>query len=169
MRHACLKASRAGCWPDVLQSLFAIDVYDFLNFFYTLVNPVYVILPHCYNIMDDAHPTSKPFRVVVVGAGIVGLSVSHALQRANIDHVVLEKYEQAVTVRGASLVILPNGARVLDQFGVLSKIHQTTLPANTEFRRWPDGSILSRGSVMMEVNHMYAEYPCQQSRRHTDH
>jgi FAD dependent monooxygenase len=111
--------------------------------------------------MDSADPTPKPFRVVVVGAGIVGLSVSHALQLANIDHVVLEKYEQAVTVRGASLVILPNGARALDQFGVLSKIHQTTSPVNTEFRRWPDGSLNTQGSIMMTLNAMYARYPCQ--------
>jgi FAD dependent monooxygenase len=111
--------------------------------------------------MDSAVPTPKPFRVVVVGAGIVGLSVSHALQLANIDHVVLEKYEQAVTVRGASLVILPNGARALDQFGVLNKIHQTTSPVNTEFRRWPDGSLNTQGSIMMTLNAMYARYPCQ--------
>lgn len=46
----------------------------------------------------------KPFRVVIVGAGIVGLSLSHALQLANIDHVVLEKHSKIVSVRGAALV-----------------------------------------------------------------
>ena len=44
-----------------------------------------------HNIMEHAPSTPKPFRVVVVGAGIVGLSILHALQRANIDHVVLGK------------------------------------------------------------------------------
>jgi FAD dependent monooxygenase len=48
--------------------------------------------------------SQKPFRVVVVGAGIVGLSLSHALQLANIDHVVLEKHNKIVSLRGAALV-----------------------------------------------------------------
>jgi FAD dependent monooxygenase len=46
----------------------------------------------------------KPFRVVVVGAGLVGLSLSHALQLANIDHVVLEKHSEIVSLHGAALV-----------------------------------------------------------------
>jgi FAD dependent monooxygenase len=51
---------------------------------------------------EQASP--KPFRVIVVGAGVVGLSLSHALQLANIDHVVLEKHSQVVSLHGAALV-----------------------------------------------------------------
>jgi FAD dependent monooxygenase len=103
--------------------------------------------------MDHAPPTPpKPFRIIVVGAGIVGLSLSHGLQRANIDHVVLEKYQEVVSVRGAALVILPNGSRVLDQFGVLSKIHKATSPISAEYRRWPDGSLNTQGSIMTRLN-----------------
>lgn len=47
----------------------------------------------------------KPFRVVIVGAGLVGLSLSHALQLANIHHVVLEKQKQIVSLHGAALVM----------------------------------------------------------------
>jgi FAD dependent monooxygenase len=49
--------------------------------------------------------SKKPFRVVIVGAGLVGLSLSHALQLANIDHVVLEKHEKIVSIHGAALVL----------------------------------------------------------------
>jgi FAD dependent monooxygenase len=47
-------------------------------------------------------PSSKPFRIIIVGAGFVGLSLSHALQLANIDHVVLEKHNEIVSARGLS-------------------------------------------------------------------
>jgi FAD dependent monooxygenase len=58
--------------------------------------------------MAQADSTStKPFRVIIVGAGIVGLSLSHALQLASIDHVVLEKHHEIVSVRGAALIIWP--------------------------------------------------------------
>jgi FAD dependent monooxygenase len=43
-------------------------------------------------------------RVIVVGAGLVGLSISHALQLANISHIVLEKHDKIVSVHGAALV-----------------------------------------------------------------
>jgi pyruvate/2-oxoglutarate dehydrogenase complex dihydrolipoamide dehydrogenase (E3) component len=48
--------------------------------------------------------SQKPLRVIVVGAGIVGLSLSHALQLANIDHVVLERNDKIMSVHGAALV-----------------------------------------------------------------
>jgi FAD dependent monooxygenase len=46
----------------------------------------------------------KPFRVIIVGAGLVGLSLSHALQLADIEHVVLEKHSKIVSLHGAALV-----------------------------------------------------------------
>ena len=85
--------------------------------------------------------TSKPFRVIIVGAGIVGLSLSHALHLANIDHVVLEKHDKIVSVRGAALIIWPPVARIFDQFGILDKIARTITPVGKEYIRWPDGSV----------------------------
>lgn len=85
--------------------------------------------------------TSKPFRVIIVGAGIVGLSLSHALQLANIDHVVLEKHDKIVSVRGAALITWPPVARIFNQFGILDKIARTITPVGKEYIRWPDGSM----------------------------
>lgn len=33
----------------------------------------------------------RPFRVIIVGAGVSGLVLAHALQLANIDFILLEK------------------------------------------------------------------------------
>jgi FAD dependent monooxygenase len=85
--------------------------------------------------------TPKPFRVIIIGAGIVGLSISHALQLANIDHVVLEKHDKIVSIRGAALIVWPTVARILDQFGILDKITKTITPVGEESVRWPDGSL----------------------------
>lgn len=57
-------------------------------------------------VQSDPNPP-RPFRVVIVGAGLVGLSLSHALQLANIDHVVLEKHKEIVSLHGAALVMPP--------------------------------------------------------------
>ena len=104
----------------------------------------------------DSTP-AKPFRVIVVGGGIVGLSISHALQLANIDHVVLEKHDKIISVRGAALVVWPNVSRIFDQFGFLDKIHKTTTPIAKECRRWPDGSVHSTGNTMMRIAEMYVD------------
>ncbi|KAH7405963.1 hypothetical protein DE146DRAFT_630660 [Phaeosphaeria sp. MPI-PUGE-AT-0046c] len=95
--------------------------------------------------------SQKPFRVVIVGAGIVGLSLSHALQLANIDHVVLEKHSKIVSVRGAALMIWPGVARILDQFGILKDIQATVTPVSAEYERYPDGSINAVGDNVQMV------------------
>jgi FAD dependent monooxygenase len=99
--------------------------------------------------------TSRPFRVVIVGAGFVGLSLSHALQLANIDHVVLEKHDKVVSLRGAALIIFPGVARIFDQFGILEKIHQSTTPIMVEHRRWPDGSLNSSNHFLQRVGDLF--------------
>jgi FAD dependent monooxygenase len=99
---------------------------------------------------EDRAP-QKPFKVIVVGAGIVGLSLSHALQLANIDHVVLEKHSKIVSLHGAALMIYPGVARVFDQMGFLKKIQDTMTPIQREFQRWPDGSVLMHGNNIQET------------------
>jgi pyruvate/2-oxoglutarate dehydrogenase complex dihydrolipoamide dehydrogenase (E3) component len=61
-------------------------------------------IDHNSNMSQPDKFSQKPLRVIVIGAGIVGLSLSHALQLANIDHVVLEKNDKIMSVHGAALV-----------------------------------------------------------------
>ncbi|KAL6705827.1 hypothetical protein ACN47E_006287 [Coniothyrium glycines] len=104
---------------------------------------------------EQGSDTSKPFRVVVVGAGIVGLTLAHALQLAKIDHVVLEKHREIVSLRGAALIVWPGMARTLDQFGFLNKIIETTTRITKECNRWPDGSIANGHGNMQELSKIF--------------
>lgn len=62
------------------------------------------------------------FRVVIAGASIAGLSLALALERAGVDFVVLEAHPCVAPQVGASIAVLPNGARVLDQLGCYADV-----------------------------------------------
>ncbi|KAI8938093.1 hypothetical protein NX059_005763 [Plenodomus lindquistii] len=111
-------------------------------------------------IMADLEQTpSKPFRVLIVGAGFVGLSLSHAFQLAGIDHVVLEKHDKITSVRGAALIIWPGVARIFDQFGFLDQFIKSITPVSKEYRRWPDGSVNQICSTFPVLSRMFQTTP----------
>lgn len=58
-----------------------------------------------------------PFRVIIVGGSIVGLTLANIFERYGIDFVLLEKHEKIAPSLGAGFSIWSNGARVLDQLG----------------------------------------------------
>lgn len=62
------------------------------------------------------------FRVVIAGASIAGLSLALALERAGVDFVVLEAHPEVAPQVGASIAVLPSGARVLDQLGCYADV-----------------------------------------------
>lgn len=76
----------------------------------------------------------KPFKVIIVGGGVAGLTLANCLKLANIDYVLLEARGDIAPQVGASIGILPNGCRIFDQLGVYDKI----LPFAVE----PDADIL---------------------------
>ena len=90
---------------------------------------------------------TKPFKVVVVGGGIAGLAMSHALQLAQIDHVVLEAYPHIHSHVGASIGLWPNGIRVLDQMGCWDDIKGHCSPMNDSYNRLPNGKVVSKGRL----------------------
>ena len=72
----------------------------------------------------SAKPTSmttatsaRPIRVLVVGAGVGGISIARGLLRDGHDVTVFERRE-AVRAGGGAVTIWSNGATVLDQLGV---------------------------------------------------
>jgi len=99
----------------------------------------------------EKSPSPKPFRVVIVGAGIVGLSLSHALTLAKIDHVVFEKHSEIVSLHGAALTIFPSAARIFDQFGIFEGMKVSTTPVQKEYLRWPDGSVNLETRLMRDL------------------
>lgn len=84
----------------------------------------------------------KDFRVIVVGAGVTGLTLSHALTKANIEHVVLERGDVG-PLQGSSICIYPHGCRILDQLGCLGEIERLCLPMKNFVNRLPNGRLLT--------------------------
>ncbi|KAL5335611.1 hypothetical protein BJX70DRAFT_374615 [Aspergillus crustosus] len=82
---------------------------------------------------------SSSFRVIIVGGSIAGLTLSHCLNAAGIDNIVLEKHGEIASQVGASIGVLPNGARILDQLGLFDKIEKLIEPLVTAHIAFPDG------------------------------
>ena len=95
------------------------------------------------------------FKVIIVGGSIGGLTLAHCLQRAGIDHIVLEKASDPAPQIGASIGILPNGARVLDQLELYDEIEDHIEPLSTATIGYPDGFSFS-SSYPKIVNERYA-------------
>ncbi|EHK25917.1 uncharacterized protein TRIVIDRAFT_218089 [Trichoderma virens Gv29-8] len=62
------------------------------------------------------------FKVIIVGGGPVGLIAAHALHKAGIDFVVLERGKEIAPDGGASLVLGAQSLRVLHQLGLLDRL-----------------------------------------------
>jgi 2-polyprenyl-6-methoxyphenol hydroxylase-like FAD-dependent oxidoreductase len=90
--------------------------------------------------------TESPFRVIVVGGGIAGLTASHMLQKAGIDHVVLERRSTIAVQTGGSLFIYPHGSRILNQLGCLKVVQKGTVPPGRWFVRLPGGKKIMNSS-----------------------
>jgi 2-polyprenyl-6-methoxyphenol hydroxylase-like FAD-dependent oxidoreductase len=61
----------------------------------------------------------KPeFRAIIVGGSVAGLTLAHAFEKAGIDYVLLEARDNIAPNLGASIVLFPNGATILDQLGI---------------------------------------------------
>lgn len=69
--------------------------------------------------------------IAIAGAGIGGLTLAVALQRAGIECKVYERASKIDQV-GAGLLLSPNATRLLDRLGVLSKV----LPLGKRTNRW---------------------------------
>lgn len=63
-----------------------------------------------------------PFRVVIIGGSVAGLVLGNMLQLNGIDFIILEAYPAIAPQVGASIGLLPNGNRILDQLGLFDTI-----------------------------------------------
>lgn len=86
--------------------------------------------------------SDRPFRIIIAGGGVAGLAMSHALVRAGIDHVVLEKGVVAPEW-GASISLWGNGSRLLHQIGCLQALEAEALPLKMLHVRNPAGKVFS--------------------------
>lgn len=98
--------------------------------------------PSSTDTAPTTFPDAHPFRVVIVGGGVAGIVLSHALVRAGIDHVVLEKGIIAPEW-GASISIWAHGARILSQINCWDALCAHALPLKMIYARGADGKAYS--------------------------
>ncbi|KAJ0416885.1 hypothetical protein BJY00DRAFT_325893 [Aspergillus carlsbadensis] len=82
---------------------------------------------------------AEPFKVIIVGGSVAGLSLAHCLHRANIEYIVLEKRTELAPQQGASIGFWPTGARVLDQLGVWEALTKGAEVIRQHNCLFPDG------------------------------
>jgi len=85
---------------------------------------------------------TRPFRVVIGGGGIAGLTLANALEKANIDYVLLESRNTVSPQVGASIGFLPNGGRIMDQLGCFDQLERTTVPLHSFFNHYANGILI---------------------------
>ena len=81
-------------------------------------------------------------RVVIVGGAVAGLTLAHALHHGGIDFVVLEAYKEIAPQVGASIAVLPNGARILDQLGIFDQVCTLLEPVANALSYTDDGKLV---------------------------
>lgn len=78
------------------------------------------------------------FMVIVVGGSIAGLTLAHCLDKADIGYLVIERNERISPQVGASIGIMPNGARVLDQLELFNTVESEIEPLDKSHICYPD-------------------------------
>ncbi|KAH7033741.1 FAD binding domain protein [Microdochium trichocladiopsis] len=87
----------------------------------------------------------KPFKVIIAGGGVAGLTLAQMFEKFDIDYVLLEAYQDITPPVGASIGLMPNGLLVLDQIGCYEAVRKVAESANNgeAYTRDPNGRPLS--------------------------
>ncbi|KAK8097171.1 fad binding domain-containing protein [Apiospora kogelbergensis] len=91
------------------------------------------------------------FKVVIVGAGVSGLILAHALHKAGIDYVVLDKHPVA-PAWGTSISMYPNGIRILDQLGLCDVLDAKRAEMYDFHLRGADGKTYDTYPFLKEIS-----------------
>ena len=95
---------------------------------------------------------SQPFRIIICGAGIAGLSAGIGLARLGHEIVILESAHK-LSPAGVGIHVPPNATLVLDRWGFLEKFSRVAItPAGFKFRRYADGSVLAQSGQQKPEN-----------------
>lgn len=97
---------------------------------------------------DRTHKT-----VGIVGGGIAGLTLARMLELANIPYCLWEAYNSFMPSAGASIGLMPNGLRILDQIGVIGELDVYAVPLESWEHRDAEGRIHATFTSMSQ----YAE------------
>src|SRR5262245_12869715 len=86
----------------------------------------------------------RPYRIVVIGAGIGGLAAANALHQRGIEVEVYERSPKLEEV-GAGIQVGPNGVKVFRALGLGEALQRNAFePINQISITWDDASLRSR-------------------------
>ncbi|KAF4635287.1 hypothetical protein G7Y89_g2803 [Cudoniella acicularis] len=114
------------------------------------------------SFVDDK---KKRFRVIIVGGSVAGLTLAHCLYNSDIDFVLLEGRNEIAPQVGASIVVLRNGARILDQLGIFNVTLAIVEPLVNGLT-WIDDGKLVVNSNAPELTGKRMGYPLAFLQRH---
>ncbi|QSZ36226.1 hypothetical protein DSL72_007352 [Monilinia vaccinii-corymbosi] len=101
---------------------------------------------------------SSKFRVIIVGAGPVGLYIAHALSLAAIPFVVLEQQASITNTGGQLIFTWPQTMRLLDQIGLYTQLKEVGVEIYEKKRVYGgDGHVMTSTRFWqdMKENHAY--------------
>ena len=100
---------------------------------------------------DWSFKAKRPFKVIVVGAGIGGLAAALGLEKAGHQVLILERAHEIAEV-GAGIQVAPNAARILSRLGLLDEVMQkaNVLESNS-LRRYANNAELRTAPLMPEL------------------
>jgi 2-polyprenyl-6-methoxyphenol hydroxylase-like FAD-dependent oxidoreductase len=91
------------------------------------------------------------FRAIIVGGSVAGLTLANLLERLGIDFLMLEAHQTIAPQLGASIGLLPNGLRILDQLGCYEAIRDKVGDCynHTNMRTSDGRPVMGRKSVSL--------------------
>ncbi|KAH7324352.1 hypothetical protein B0I35DRAFT_449344 [Stachybotrys elegans] len=97
----------------------------------------------------------RPLKVIIVGAGIGGLTSGIALAKTGHSVIILESVNEIDEV-GAGIQLAPNASRILHRLGVLEEVmgHATVLE-KISIRRYSSDAELSTSPLMPSIGRKY--------------
>jgi 2-polyprenyl-6-methoxyphenol hydroxylase-like FAD-dependent oxidoreductase len=110
------------------------------------------------NLHLSLHPPDR-LRIIIVGGSVAALTLAHCLHHSNIDFVVLEARNEIAPQVGASIVILPNGARILDQLGVFDDIFAMVEPLQNGLTWTGDGRLIVNSNAPLSTGIWFVQSP----------
>lgn len=98
------------------------------------------------------------FKAIIVGGSVAGLTLAHMFERANINYILLEARDTISPSIGASIVIMPNGSRILDQMGLYDVMKDEFMTGmKRTYTRRSDGRVVASNVWPAIVEERYAD------------
>ncbi|KAK0652570.1 hypothetical protein B0T16DRAFT_346949 [Cercophora newfieldiana] len=102
--------------------------------------------------------TPRAFRAIIAGGGVAGLVLANAFERGGVDYVLLERRNEVAANAGASICMVPNGCRILDQLGFYEAFCNSTVPVRVFLDRDSNGNLMGPGSDISQMGRARTGY-----------